>query len=69
MKNKQNHVTDQKTPSNNPQILLGKSPHCSEVTSIFVEKALKLALPDADMVIVEHQLQDAQDYKMLPGFL
>ncbi|CAJ1404170.1 unnamed protein product [Effrenium voratum] len=35
------------------------------VTSIFVEKALKLALPDADMVIVEHQLQDAQDWKML----
>ncbi|CAK9079364.1 Voltage-dependent T-type calcium channel subunit alpha-1G (Cav3.1c) (NBR13) (Voltage-gated calcium channel subunit alpha Cav3.1) [Durusdinium trenchii] len=35
------------------------------VTSIFVEKALKLAMPDADMVIVEHQLQDAQDHKML----
>ena len=35
------------------------------VTSIFVEKALKLAMPDADMVIVEHQLQDAQDTKPL----
>ena len=28
-------------------------------------EALKLALPDADMVIVEHQLQDAQDWKRL----
>eukprot|EP00913_Durusdinium_trenchii_P001216 g1119.t1 len=43
----------------------GHDPVWNIVTSIFVEKALKLAMPDADMVIVEHQLQDAQDHKML----
>jgi len=35
------------------------------VTSTFVEKALKLAQPDVDMLILEQQLQDFEDCKML----
>jgi len=35
------------------------------VTSSFVEKALKLAQPDVDMLILEQQLQDFEDCRML----
>eukprot|EP00438_Fugacium_kawagutii_P004613 Skav229004 [mRNA] locus=scaffold127:351160:353900:+ [translate_table: standard] len=34
-------------------------------TSSFVEKALKLAQPDVDMLVLEQQLQDFEDCKML----
>jgi len=37
------------------------------VTSCFVEKALKLAQPDVDMLILEQQLQDFKDCHMLAG--
>ena len=35
------------------------------VTSSFVEKALKLAQPDLDMLVLEQQLQDFEDCRML----
>eukprot|EP00438_Fugacium_kawagutii_P002568 Skav209861 [mRNA] locus=scaffold1684:427162:431012:- [translate_table: standard] len=35
------------------------------VTSTFVEKALKLAQPDIDMLVVEQQLRDFEDTQML----
>ncbi|CAK9076521.1 unnamed protein product [Durusdinium trenchii] len=35
------------------------------MTSTFVEKALKLAQPDIDMLILEQQLQDFEDCRML----
>lgn len=37
----------------------------TEVTSTFVEKALKLAQPDIDMLVVEQQLRDFEDTQML----
>ncbi|OLP93492.1 hypothetical protein AK812_SmicGene24609 [Symbiodinium microadriaticum] len=35
------------------------------ITSTFVEKALKLAQPDIDLLVMEQQLQDYQDTQML----
>ncbi len=36
-----------------------------KVTSTFVEKALKLAQPDIDLLVVEQQLRDFEDTQML----
>lgn len=35
------------------------------MTSTFVEKALKLAQPDIDLLVVEQQLRDFEDTQML----
>ena len=42
-----------------------RNPHKIQVTSTFVEKALKLAQPDIDLLVVEQQLRDFEDTQML----
>ena len=54
-------------PSTGPPTTCARSetPTTIQVTSTFVEKALKLAQPDIDLLVVEQQLRDFEDTQML----
>lgn len=57
--------TSQLPSTNTHDMCQKRKPHKIQVTSTFVEKALKLAQPDIDLLVVEQQLRDFEDTQML----